>query len=374
MRALAALLLGGLLAGAAFAYDTVPDPAAYEESLAPYGGWVDDVTYGRAWRPAVEVGWRPYSVGHWDWSPWGWTWVSEEPWGWTYHYGRWVWLASGPWVWVPGVTWGPAWVEWYTGPGWIGWRPLPPFGYRGPSIQQFIFIRDRDFCAPRLHGLFVDHHRLPSSFGRGWGGHGFRPPQRDHVARVSAHPIRRRHDRSPDMLPPHRRPNRGGTFVGRRPEPPRRRGTVVGKRPDPPRARRIDAPPAERPTRRPEHTRPSRVPRVDTWVGKGAARGTRAIVEPTRPRGGVKGWRGRSEVTQAWRPQGGPVRPAPRAGRASTAAAGSVWGSAGGSARASQGSSVVRAPAAVRGHRGAPLSKGGDGGRRGRHSTFASGR
>jgi hypothetical protein len=349
MRALAALLLGCLLAGAAGAYETVPDPAVYQETLAPYGGWANDATYGRVWCPAVAPGWRPYSVGHWDWSPWGWTWVSEEPWGWTYHYGRWVWLPTGFWGWVPGVTWGPAWVEWYTGPGWIGWRPLPPFGYRGPFIQQYVFVHERDFCAPHLRGLFVDHRHLPRAFVRDWGRHGFRPPHRDHVARISGHPIRRLRDRSADMLPPHRR----GTIVGGRPERPRGHGPA--------------ARPVERPTRRPERAGSTRVPRVGGWVRRDDARGSRSIVTPGGPRGGVKGWRSRSEVGRTWRPQGGPVlRGGTRAGRGTRtiapAPAGSAW-SGGGPVRAFRGSSATRAAAGARG-------RGGGHGHGGHHSTF----
>src|SRR3954463_11004674 len=35
--------------------------------LSPYGEWVVVAGYGRCWRPArVEVGWRPYSNGHWE--------------------------------------------------------------------------------------------------------------------------------------------------------------------------------------------------------------------------------------------------------------------------------------------------------------------
>ncbi len=76
----------------------------------------------------VDFGWRPYTVGQWNWvEPYGWTWASEEPWGWaTYHYGRWTYVDDYGWAWVPGTTWGPAWVAFRYGDPWIGWAPLAP--------------------------------------------------------------------------------------------------------------------------------------------------------------------------------------------------------------------------------------------------------
>jgi hypothetical protein len=60
-------------------------------------------------------------------QPVGWTWVDDAPWGWApFHYGRWTLDASFGWVWVPGDVWGPAWVAWREGDGFVGWAPLPP--------------------------------------------------------------------------------------------------------------------------------------------------------------------------------------------------------------------------------------------------------
>src|SRR6202035_1758911 len=60
--------------------------------LAPYGHWVLGGAYGWVWVPTgVAAGWRPYSLGHWVLTRYGWTWISSERFGWvTYHYGRWV--------------------------------------------------------------------------------------------------------------------------------------------------------------------------------------------------------------------------------------------------------------------------------------------
>jgi hypothetical protein len=50
----------------------------FDESLAPYGGWVEVEGYGRCWRPSVVVydsSWRPYcDRGRWVYSDCGWYW------------------------------------------------------------------------------------------------------------------------------------------------------------------------------------------------------------------------------------------------------------------------------------------------------------
>jgi hypothetical protein len=102
--------------------------AVFEDTLSPYGAWIDTPDYGRVWRPAgMSAGWRPYSQGRWVWTAYGWTWVGNEPWAWApYHYGRWVQVADVGWSWMPDYTWGPAWVSFRFGPSYVGWAPLPP--------------------------------------------------------------------------------------------------------------------------------------------------------------------------------------------------------------------------------------------------------
>jgi Family of unknown function (DUF6600) len=107
-------------------------PAAYESEpfyadLAPYGAWVWVEGPGWVWSPSnVQAGWRPYEMGHWVLTDYGWTWDSDENVGWVvYHYGRWHDDPYRGWVWVPGTEWGPAWVAWHEGGGWVGWAPLP---------------------------------------------------------------------------------------------------------------------------------------------------------------------------------------------------------------------------------------------------------
>src|SRR5581483_6383145 len=102
----------------------------FYDALAPYGAWIELENYGYVWQPRVALQnnrWRPYTVGHWAYTDYGWTWMSDEPWGWaTYHYGRWARLRRLGWVWVPGDEWAPAWVSWRYSDRYIGWAPLPP--------------------------------------------------------------------------------------------------------------------------------------------------------------------------------------------------------------------------------------------------------
>ncbi len=148
----------------------------FHEQLSPYGRWVDVDGYGPCWVPNnVEAGWRPYSVGYWVHSSYGWTWVSEERFGYaTYHYGRWLPSEQFGWVWVPGRTWGPAWVAWRSGGGYCGWAPLPP--RPGPEVivftpgevdalpaDRFVFcgegymgsVHCRDHFEPREHNVTI---------------------------------------------------------------------------------------------------------------------------------------------------------------------------------------------------------------------------
>lgn len=124
------------------------------DALSPYGDWVYVPSYGDVWFPVgVDPSWMPYKNGRWEWSDYGWLWVSYEPWGWiTYHYGRWVFLGPYGWVWVPGTVWAPAWVTWFITPGYIGWTPLPPdevihhhHHHYNPSFNHCVFVPSGSF-------------------------------------------------------------------------------------------------------------------------------------------------------------------------------------------------------------------------------------
>src|SRR5450432_2270098 len=99
----------------------------FYDDLSPYGQWVDNPEFGYAWTPR-EAGFQPYySNGHWAYTNYGWTWVSDYNWGWaTFHYGRWFYDDLYGWMWVPGNEWAPAWVSWRQNSDYYGWAPLCP--------------------------------------------------------------------------------------------------------------------------------------------------------------------------------------------------------------------------------------------------------
>src|SRR5437899_10087829 len=134
----------------------ISSPQDFYDPLAGYGAWFDLPPYGRVWQPAeVDPAWRPYTVGHWEWTDVGRYWVSDEPWAWaTYHYGSWVYDPTYAWLWIPGTQWAPAWVIWREGPQYIGWAPCGPGGIvLAPSL--FVFVGIGHFHDPLRPGAFI---------------------------------------------------------------------------------------------------------------------------------------------------------------------------------------------------------------------------
>jgi hypothetical protein len=155
-------------------YDDGYDPQAYtqfQSALAPYGSWDYDATYGYLWTPALSIvgaAFSPYATcGHWILSEYGWTWASDWSWGWApFHYGRWI-PRAGRWSWVPGTMWGPAWVSWRSGNGYVGWSPLPPRGvhvYAGGIASPWRFTTVAGLGAARP--AFFSPRYLPGMFAR----------------------------------------------------------------------------------------------------------------------------------------------------------------------------------------------------------------
>jgi hypothetical protein len=137
-------------------------------NLSSYGQWVLGGAYGWVWHPYGVDGWRPYTLGHWVLTNFGWTWVSNERFGWvTYHYGRWLLDREHGWIWVPGYVWGPAWVVWRVGGGFIGWAPLPPAFRFGIEVDPdplvapgtFCFVEERSFLAPSAAAVIAPPSR-----------------------------------------------------------------------------------------------------------------------------------------------------------------------------------------------------------------------
>ena len=154
------LLAGMFLLGAATLHATTSVSVSFfHQELAPYGSWVNVAHYGVCWHPArLAVGWQPYTVGHWVYTDYGWTWISEDPWGeYPYHYGSWTFVEPEGWVWIPGVVWSPAWVTWSYSDEFVGWAPVPPDfaltvnGYAGPPIvvsqTRYVFVPVNRFAS-----------------------------------------------------------------------------------------------------------------------------------------------------------------------------------------------------------------------------------
>jgi len=127
-------LLGSSAPTASAAY-LPPALASYSATLDHHGSWAYEPSDGYVWYPTVAVGWQPFHFGSWWFvGRYGYVWVGQGPWGWpTHHYGRWGHGHRG-WFWRPSPVWGPAWVSWAVGPGYVGWCPLgwnnePVFGF-----------------------------------------------------------------------------------------------------------------------------------------------------------------------------------------------------------------------------------------------------
>jgi len=132
---------GGLSPGA---------PAYGWSDLNQYGTWSYFDGYGYGWVPDSLGTWSPFSLGEWAWYPgFGYTWIGYEPWGWLpYHFGGWLYDDMFGWAWFPDDFWGfsPGIVDWYSGPGWIGWAPQAPGRPTGPGSGGGLLPRPPRSC------------------------------------------------------------------------------------------------------------------------------------------------------------------------------------------------------------------------------------
>jgi hypothetical protein len=142
----------------------------FYDSLAPYGEWTQTSQWGEAWRPSPRIvgpDFRPYaSGGQWVYSSSGWSFESRWPFDWAvFHYGRWYLDATLGWLWIPGDQWGPSWVDWRYGDGYVGWAPLAPAGFSidiGLGYSPWWFFCPAPFFADRdvfRHGIDRDRFR-----------------------------------------------------------------------------------------------------------------------------------------------------------------------------------------------------------------------
>jgi len=137
-----------------------PTQEQFDESLSPYGHWVETPEYGRVWVPNnTSAEWQPYTDGRWVDTQYGWSFAASVPWGWaTYHYGRWGWRPSLGWYWVPGFHWGPAWVAWRHANGYAAWSPLGPHGYVYPRAWPgWVAVPHAHFTHP------IVRYRVPTA-------------------------------------------------------------------------------------------------------------------------------------------------------------------------------------------------------------------
>ena len=158
----------------------------FYEWLAPYGQWMNS-SLGLVWKPdpnIVGANFVPYLTGgHWVNSDQGWVFDSQYPFAWAvYHYGRWYQDPNAGWVWVPDTTWGPAWVDWREGSGFVGWMPMPPLaiaGYYDQYEPNYIFVSVDHFCgydytpwvtwSRPSYGVYGTMRSIPFSVQPGWG-------------------------------------------------------------------------------------------------------------------------------------------------------------------------------------------------------------
>ena len=100
---------------------------------------------------------NPYSNGRWEFTYYGWVWVSDYSFGWAcYNYGRWYYSNFYGWVWLPGSYWAPNWVSWRSYGSYCGWYPIcPRFRWRnhhGNYCRNYTYIskpRNWVFCDMR---------------------------------------------------------------------------------------------------------------------------------------------------------------------------------------------------------------------------------
>ncbi len=108
---------------------TDSDPRAlteYNDTLAGYGWWSNDDTYGTEWTPSDPT-FVPYAThGRFVNIDGNAVWLSELAWGpATLHHGRWV-QHDGRWHWIPGLSYSSAWVQWSQDGETTFWQPTPP--------------------------------------------------------------------------------------------------------------------------------------------------------------------------------------------------------------------------------------------------------
>jgi hypothetical protein len=180
--------------------------SVFQSNLSPYGRWLNNPNYGQVWTYS-DPGFRPYATnGHWEYTNFGWSWVSDFDWGWApFHYGRWEYDSFYGWMWIPGYEWASAWVSWSQQDDYYGWAPLGfgaavniSFGAVPYTRWNFLprrYMGNRDFyrhCAPPRNNYFRNAVII-NNYYEGRGGRFTRGPERHEVERFTNNRIEERH-------------------------------------------------------------------------------------------------------------------------------------------------------------------------------------
>ena len=179
----------------------------FQQELGTHGRWYNHPRYGQVWSYR-DRSFRPYYTdGHWEYTNYGWSWVSDYDWGWApFHYGRWEYDSMDGWIWIPGYEWAPAWVSWSSYDGYYGWAPLG-FGlnlnisFGSIPYNRWTFIPRRNMCDRDIrryyvssernygfrHAVLINNHERNERDGRY-----FRGPERNEVERYTTNRIEER--------------------------------------------------------------------------------------------------------------------------------------------------------------------------------------
>src|SRR5436190_8151323 len=133
----------------------------FQQQLSPYGRWLHNPKYGDVWI-YNDAGFKPYYTdGHWEYTDYGWSWVSDFDWGWApFHYGRWENDPYYGWMWIPGYEWASAWVSWSSYDDYYGWAPLGygvniNVGFGSIPYDRWTFIPRRYISERQINHYYI---------------------------------------------------------------------------------------------------------------------------------------------------------------------------------------------------------------------------
>jgi len=171
--------------------------STFQNDLDPYGTWMDNPRFGQVW-VYEDPNFKPYYTnGHWEYTSYGWSWVSDFEWGWApFHYGRWEYDPLYGWMWIPGYEWASAWVSWSSYDDYYGWAPLGyglgiNISFGSIPYDRWNFIPRRNICDRDFYRHRVSHNNnhifrnavVINNYYNGREGRFNRGPDRNEVQR-----------------------------------------------------------------------------------------------------------------------------------------------------------------------------------------------